>query len=151
MYKNKTKNGYYFAGDHMKELLKHSQGRLSYTDIYRSYYQADFKHILKTLSIEQPHLWSSGLPAGYATYLDAYFKPDKSPTENAKENDAAKDNVSVGGGSDAYSCIKCKKMFSTPHGLEVHVRRSHSGKRPFACDVRTIVSARLYNSVYLLV
>ena len=26
-------------------------------------------------------------------------------------------------------------MFSTPHGLEVHARRSHSGTRPFACDV----------------
>ena len=26
-------------------------------------------------------------------------------------------------------------MFSTPHGLEVHARRSHNGKRPFACDV----------------
>lgn len=29
----------------------------------------------------------------------------------------------------------CFQVFSTPHGLEVHVRRSHSGTRPFACDV----------------
>ncbi|CAB1438375.1 unnamed protein product [Pleuronectes platessa] len=35
----------------------------------------------------------------------------------------------------AYKCIKCSKVFSTPHGLEVHVRRSHSGTRPFACDM----------------
>ncbi|XP_060686582.1 zinc finger protein Gfi-1-like [Hemiscyllium ocellatum] len=34
----------------------------------------------------------------------------------------------------SYKCIKCSKVFSTPHGLEVHVRRSHSGTRPFACD-----------------
>lgn len=34
-----------------------------------------------------------------------------------------------------FSCIKCEKMFSTPHGLEVHARRSHNGKRPFACEV----------------
>ena len=34
-----------------------------------------------------------------------------------------------------FSCIKCDKMFSTPHGLEVHARRSHSGKRPFACEM----------------
>lgn len=27
------------------------------------------------------------------------------------------------------------QVFSTPHGLEVHVRRSHSGTRPFACEV----------------
>ncbi|KAL6468322.1 hypothetical protein MHYP_G00239990 [Metynnis hypsauchen] len=34
----------------------------------------------------------------------------------------------------SYKCIKCTKVFSTPHGLEVHVRRSHSGSRPFACE-----------------
>ncbi|XP_019825318.2 zinc finger protein Gfi-1b isoform X2 [Bos indicus] len=38
-------------------------------------------------------------------------------------------------GMDAYHCIKCSKVFSTPHGLEVHARRSHSGTRPFACNV----------------
>ncbi|XP_053523647.1 zinc finger protein Gfi-1b isoform X2 [Artibeus jamaicensis] len=38
-------------------------------------------------------------------------------------------------GLDTYHCIKCNKVFSTPHGLEVHVRRSHSGSRPFACEV----------------
>ena len=27
------------------------------------------------------------------------------------------------------------QVFSTPHGLEVHARRSHSGTRPFACNV----------------
>ncbi|XP_072906336.1 zinc finger protein Gfi-1b isoform X2 [Hemitrygon akajei] len=37
--------------------------------------------------------------------------------------------------SKSYHCVKCNKVFSTPHGLEVHVRRSHSGMRPFACDL----------------
>ena len=36
---------------------------------------------------------------------------------------------------DVYSCLKCEKIFSTPHGLEVHARRSHNGKRPFACEI----------------
>lgn len=36
---------------------------------------------------------------------------------------------------DVYSCIKCDKLFSTPHGLEVHARRSHNGKRPYACEL----------------
>nr|XP_020662823.1 zinc finger protein Gfi-1 isoform X5 [Pogona vitticeps] len=35
----------------------------------------------------------------------------------------------------SYKCVKCSKVFSTPHGLEVHVRRSHSGTRPFACEL----------------
>ena len=41
----------------------------------------------------------------------------------------------LGGGLTSYECITCKKLFSTPHGLEVHVRRSHSGDRPYACDI----------------
>ncbi|XP_073412097.1 zinc finger protein Gfi-1b isoform X1 [Dendrobates tinctorius] len=36
---------------------------------------------------------------------------------------------------DNYHCVKCSKVFSTSHGLEVHVRRSHSGTRPFVCDI----------------
>ncbi|XP_060068108.1 zinc finger protein Gfi-1b-like [Ylistrum balloti] len=35
----------------------------------------------------------------------------------------------------SFECMKCMKQFSTPHGLEVHVRRSHSGRRPYACEV----------------
>ncbi|XP_061775849.1 growth factor independent 1A transcription repressor a isoform X2 [Nerophis ophidion] len=46
---------------------------------------------------------------------------------------AEEDFTSVDGSS--YKCIKCYKVFSTPHGLEVHVRRSHSGTRPFECGV----------------
>ncbi|XP_023651330.1 zinc finger protein Gfi-1b isoform X1 [Paramormyrops kingsleyae] len=37
--------------------------------------------------------------------------------------------------SDTYHCITCDKVFSTPHGLEVHVRRSHSGTRPYGCSI----------------
>ena len=35
-----------------------------------------------------------------------------------------------------YECSACAKPFSTAHGLEVHVRRSHSGgQRPYSCGV----------------
>ncbi|XP_028273990.1 zinc finger protein Gfi-1b [Parambassis ranga] len=37
--------------------------------------------------------------------------------------------------SNNFHCISCDKVFSTPHGLEVHVRRSHSGMRPFGCSI----------------
>ncbi|XP_060761469.1 growth factor independent 1A transcription repressor a isoform X1 [Neoarius graeffei] len=37
--------------------------------------------------------------------------------------------------NSSYKCVKCTKVFSTPHGLEVHARRSHSGTRPFACEL----------------
>ena len=35
----------------------------------------------------------------------------------------------------AFECTKCDKGFNTPHGLEVHVRRSHAGRRPYECQV----------------
>lgn len=34
-----------------------------------------------------------------------------------------------------FNCMDCGKAFSTPHGLEVHVRRTHTGQRPFVCNV----------------
>ena len=37
--------------------------------------------------------------------------------------------------SGAFECCSCRKRFATSHGLEVHVRRSHSGgRRPYECD-----------------
>ncbi|XP_006882545.1 PREDICTED: zinc finger protein Gfi-1 [Elephantulus edwardii] len=55
------------------------------------------------------------------------------PGHPAVESELLCTRLLLGGGS--YKCIKCSKVFSTPHGLEVHVRRSHSGTRPFACEL----------------
>lgn len=55
--------------------------------------------------------------------------PFTSPSSNENTTEHATPDGLV------FSCIKCDKIFSTPHGLEVHVRRSHSGKRPFACEL----------------
>lgn len=35
---------------------------------------------------------------------------------------------------ETFACKACKKMFCTPHGLEVHVRRSHTSSRPYSCS-----------------
>ena len=37
--------------------------------------------------------------------------------------------------NSSFDCMKCNKGFNTPHGLEVHVRRTHSGRRPYECQV----------------
>ncbi|KAF4518773.1 hypothetical protein B566_EDAN005393, partial [Ephemera danica] len=61
--------------------------------------------------------------------------PNMSSGQNASECGPGGLLRPVGPLGDVYSCIKCEKMFSTPHGLEVHARRSHNGKRPFACEL----------------
>ncbi|XP_069568644.1 growth factor independent 1A transcription repressor a [Brachyistius frenatus] len=63
-------------------------------------------------------------------YLDVKQQPRV--TEIKSENDFIRSNLESSG---SYKCIKCCKVFSTPHGLEVHVRRSHSGTRPFECEI----------------
>ncbi|KAF7669789.1 hypothetical protein LDENG_00124100 [Lucifuga dentata] len=63
-------------------------------------------------------------------YLDVKQKPRGS--EMKSENDVICSNLESNG---SFRCIKCCKVFSTPHGLEVHVRRSHSGTRPFECGI----------------
>ena len=49
--------------------------------------------------------------------------------------DMSKSLLGGGTGLSSFECVTCKKLFSTPHGLEVHVRRTHSDQRPYACDV----------------
>ncbi|KAM7388733.1 hypothetical protein PAMP_024887 [Pampus punctatissimus] len=72
----------------------------------------------------------------YRRQAAALLFPDRGLHEKAHEEKAPSDllcsSLILSG---AYKCIKCSKVFSTPHGLEVHVRRSHSGTRPFACDI----------------
>ncbi|XP_062285701.1 growth factor independent 1A transcription repressor a [Scomber scombrus] len=63
-------------------------------------------------------------------YLDVKQKPHGLDIKN--ERDFVCSNLEA---NDSYKCIKCCKVFSTPHGLEVHVRRSHSGTRPFECGI----------------
>ncbi|KAI4809898.1 hypothetical protein KUCAC02_018754 [Chaenocephalus aceratus] len=52
--------------------------------------------------------------------------------EIKSENDFVYSNIDSSG---SFKCMNCCKSFSTPHGLEVHVRRSHSGTRPFECGI----------------
>ncbi|CAL8281207.1 unnamed protein product [Lota lota] len=66
-------------------------------------------------------------------YFSLKQKPPGRPTEIKLEHERACSNIEAANGS--YKCIKCCKVFSTPHGLEVHVRRSHSGTRPFECEI----------------
>ena len=62
--------------------------------------------------------------------------PATAPSDDTLSSSSEKTETETGeSNSGTYECIKCQKMFSTPHGLEVHVRRSHSGKRPYACDI----------------
>ncbi|NP_001018612.1 growth factor independent 1A transcription repressor a [Danio rerio] len=60
------------------------------------------------------------------------FKMSTKVAETDSESDMTCTRLQLSG---SYKCIKCTKVFSTPHGLEVHVRRSHSGTRPFACEI----------------
>uniref|UniRef100_A0A8C3G3X8 Growth factor independent 1A transcription repressor a n=1 Tax=Cyclopterus lumpus TaxID=8103 RepID=A0A8C3G3X8_CYCLU len=64
--------------------------------------------------------------------LYADVKQKSRAAEIKSENDFICSNIESSG---SYKCIKCGKVFSTPHGLEVHVRRSHSGTRPFECGI----------------
>lgn len=77
-----------------------------------------------------PGRQSCRLRAGEQLYVDVKQKPRGA--EIKSESDFICSNIESSG---SYKCIKCCKVFSTPHGLEVHVRRSHSGTRPFECGI----------------
>jgi uncharacterized Zn-finger protein len=115
--------------------MKHADTKLSYADLYRTHLAtSDFHNLVKNFhQLERQYLtWQN----------NNYFK-DQSPEKslekpvfpsiglNLRQEEKLQDSDSAA----SYECIKCNKIFSTPHGLEVHVRRSHSGKRPYACDI----------------
>ncbi|OQV26059.1 Zinc finger protein Gfi-1 [Hypsibius exemplaris] len=66
--------------------------------------------------------------------------PDGSFRSEASCDDESGGGIGEGGGGllskeYPFSCQKCTKLFSTVHGLEVHVRRAHTGnQRPYACQ-----------------
>lgn len=70
---------------------------------------------------------------GLYTETQTGLQQEKGPGGLKVESDLLCRPLLISAGS--YKCVKCSKVFSTPHGLEVHVRRSHSGTRPFACDM----------------
>ncbi|XP_015210662.2 growth factor independent 1A transcription repressor a [Lepisosteus oculatus] len=91
-----------------------------------------------------PDRGSAGLYGDYGTAPGLYERTSSSgvfpdPSRHSKAPDIKAESelpftrLLLSGGS--YKCVKCSKVFSTPHGLEVHVRRSHSGTRPFACEI----------------
>ena len=97
-----------FLGDAIRSLFKQWEGRLSYTDITRVYMlQRSCSPVSQSTSSNGSDISTSPTPL-------------KSSSSRQK---------------GTYECTKCNKVFTTAHGLEVHVRRSHSGKRPFECDI----------------
>ena len=102
---------------------------MTYGELYRAHLAnaAEFQNVLRSFhQLEQQYLWRN----------NNLYKPDMAK-DVLLMGGAAKDEDKIDGceSGGTYECVKCNKFFSTPHGLEVHVRRSHSGKRPFACEI----------------
>ncbi|XP_054769791.2 zinc finger protein 747-like [Lytechinus pictus] len=72
------------------------------------------------------------IPEHHSHHLQQRLSPEVDEVSDSKLLDSPPIGV---GPHCTFNCLDCGKVFSTPHGLEVHVRRSHSGKRPFACDI----------------
>ncbi|XP_028300713.1 zinc finger protein Gfi-1-like [Gouania willdenowi] len=75
-------------------------------------------------------------PGTYGAYGD--YRGTGSPLRGKEPEPKAQSELLVSSlllSGGCYTCVKCSKVFSTPHGLEVHVRRSHSGTRPYACEM----------------
>ncbi|XP_008543428.1 zinc finger protein 547 [Microplitis demolitor] len=89
-------------------------------------------HPHHALSYLQPHLISHHLLPPHLHPLLRTVHPSHPGLHSAHSTHGLHHPHPLG---DVYSCVKCDKMFSTPHGLEVHARRSHNGKRPFACEL----------------
>ncbi|XP_062592333.1 zinc finger protein 510-like [Saccostrea cucullata] len=90
----------------------------------------DTRFLLHNFLLSYNHYFG-GYPFKYG---DLYHTQGPGP-QTTKEEEQIDDIALLETTNGAYECTKCSKFFSTPHGLEVHVRRSHSGSRPYACEI----------------
>ncbi|XP_067876960.1 zinc finger protein Gfi-1b-like [Heterodontus francisci] len=90
----------------------------------------------------RPYSWSGYSTVGLKHLVQDYLSPMLDPRSTLQKQSTTRsidDNshvVFTDGAlhKDPYNCVNCDKVFSTPHGLEVHVRRSHSGSQLFTCE-----------------
>ncbi|XP_067829306.1 zinc finger protein Gfi-1b-like isoform X2 [Heptranchias perlo] len=90
----------------------------------------------------RPYSWSGYTTVGLKHLVQDYLSPmlDPQPTLQGQstqltiEDDSHMLFTQRPSHKAPYNCIKCDKVFFTSHGLEVHVRRSHSGSQLFTCE-----------------
>ncbi|XP_051897809.1 zinc finger protein Gfi-1b-like [Pristis pectinata] len=91
----------------------------------------------------RPYPWTGYSTVRLKHLVEDYLSPVLEPRASVQKPDSAQDiedNSHIlftqrGRHRAPYDCSKCDKGFSTPHGLEVHVRRSHSGSQLFTCEM----------------
>ncbi|XP_078090808.1 zinc finger protein Gfi-1b-like [Mustelus asterias] len=88
----------------------------------------------------RPYSWSGYSTAGLKHLVEDYLSPMLDTRRTLQSPAAARsieENIVYTPRAlhkAPYNCVKCHKVFSTSHGLEVHVRRSHSGSQLFTCE-----------------
>lgn len=149
-----------FISREMSELLK--DGRLSYTDVYRARFAQLERDIMGAVSADDLKWYHSKVGLTVPRYVHPTLLRPGMPMEarhipSPERRYSSEDDLSdhkksplsspsppmmhhsphspLHMSQGTFTCLDCHKVFSTPHGLEVHVRRSHSGKRPYACDL----------------
>ena len=150
----------YVTGDYFRYLLASWDPRAIYSDLYVSFLAAHQKHLQWQQHLQQQMQQQQSCPLVAAApprinSKHAIWNPALDATYRRNGGDPSKGNtktetidkklspdgmtsaeVTEESASGSYECAACAKRFTTAHGLEVHVRRSHSGgRRPYACDV----------------
>ncbi|XP_067940841.1 zinc finger protein 626-like [Watersipora subatra] len=109
---------------------------MNYAELYRQYL-ASLYQISARIGKSQPsfghQLSENSSPISPTRKSQTLWSPAK--IVEMESSESGEELSPTEGACGSYNCSKCEKVFSTAHGLEVHVRRSHSGRRPYECDV----------------
>lgn len=108
---------------------------LLYPHLLAQALRPDARYILNNFLLSQTYFLAANYPYRLGLYnqiqrLQEQTTPSLPSNDLYKVQDGVLD-LSMG----TYTCGNCDKIFTTSHGLEVHVRRAHSGTRPFTCDI----------------
>ena len=132
---------YHFPGaEYFRSLARRWSESMAHSELFRPYLpfnnrKADLVAMHKhSLWLAQRRFEDPETYKEFARQLDFKYE-SKLDMDKDGPLDMSKGLLGGANGLSSFECVTCKKLFSTPHGLEVHVRRTHSGQRPYACDV----------------
>ena len=136
----------FLVDSHLPSKLPPWDWRMSISDLYRQYILTQNRLLgQRPTPVSIPP--STPITSKKGTIWNPAYELEASPKEDMPSSPEEPDDLSLlrmqDYGSKSpdehptgnFGCTGCNKKFTTAHGLEVHVRRSHNGRRPFECDV----------------
>lgn len=115
-------------------ILKEAAGQLNQGRLLREDDSRDHRPMGFNVGLKDRVMFEPGCSGGFSEYNSNPLGKDYEEFSKVRPVDEEHSHKHDDTCQETFACKTCKKIFCTPHGLEVHVRRSHTSSRPHSCS-----------------